>query len=255
MGLIDMSNLNRDAARELIERNIRQFGYHVYIVAGGPLPRVVYTIGLSDRIGAELLLAGGVFYTADDARRIIERVQHQLHAGGRPSKVDVDGLGAFTLQAVHGSWRDGLLLGAVDYYRGRTVEVLQITPDEKHVTSDVPNAAREWNPQVEPVWQWLKAAWPFAVPSTATATTNLEALQGRRVTEAVRWGEDEWEMFSGAGPDVPEDAVRVVPLGSLLAADSSLLPVLDLEVGRGLWRDERDGPWNRWERKGTGGVD
>ena len=56
-------------------------------------------------------------------------------------------------------------------------------------------------------------------------------------------------MFAGAGPDVTKDEMRVVPLGLLLATDPSLTPVVDLEIGRGLWRDGVGGDWNPWGPK------
>lgn len=59
-------------------------------------------------------------------------------------------------------------------------------------------------------------------------------------------GEDEWELFAGAGPDVKPEDVRVVPLGMLLGADESLGDVMNLEVGEALWRDSSGGPWQRW---------
>ena len=35
-----------------------------------------------------------------------------------------------------------------------------------------------------------------------------QALRGERVTEAVGWEDVEWELFVGAGPDVPNDDLR-----------------------------------------------
>ena len=70
----------------------------------------------------------------------------------------------------------------------------------------------------------------FGAP-TSHAATDLDALRGSPVTEACRWEEDYWELFAGAGPDVPNVEKRVVGLGMLLAADPSLAPILDLKVG------------------------
>src|SRR5262249_1743851 len=79
--------------------------------------------------------------------------------------------------------------------------------------------------------------WPFPAPKDAVAATDLAALRGDRITEAMRWEEDEWEIFAGDGPDIPEDELRVVSLGSLVAMDESLVPVVYLAVGEGLLRD------------------
>jgi|SRR5215469_435678 len=45
-------------------------------------------------------------------------------------------------------------------------------------------------------------------------------------SELMRWEEDDWEIFAREGPDVPEDEIRVVPLGTLIAADETLVPVV-----------------------------
>jgi len=47
-------------------------------------------------------------------------------------------------------------------------------------------------------------------------------------------------------PDVILADFRVVSIGTLLAVDPSLAPALDLEIGKGLWRDDSDGDWNPW---------
>jgi hypothetical protein len=90
--------------------------------------------------------------------------------------------------------------------------------------------------------------WSYPVPSKSVAGTNLAALRGERITEAMRWEEDEWELYAGAGPDVAKEAMRVVPLGTLLAADMSLEAVVSLRIGEGLWRDA-DSAWHSWITK------
>jgi hypothetical protein len=66
------------------------------------------------------------------------------------------------------------------------------------------------------------------------------------VTEASRWEETEREIFAGAGPDTPDDEVRVVPLATLLGYDASLEPVTRLEVSGAIRRfphgPRTDGP-------------
>ena len=59
----------------------------------------------------------------------------------------------------------------------------------------------------------------------------------------LRLEEGYWELLTAAGPDVPEQERRVVGLGMLLAADFPLAPILDLEIGRGIWR-EHDSDWH-----------
>jgi len=138
------------------------------------------------------------------------------------------------------------MLGALDYYGVRDIDAMQVVPDERHTTIDVPDMTRLWSAQAEPIWQWLHEPWAYDVPETSTATTNLDALRGARITEVTRWEEGEWEMFAGAGPDVADDDARVVPLGCLLAADPSLAASVKLEIGKGLWREDGDGDWHAW---------
>lgn len=56
-----------------------------------------------------------------------------------------------------------------------------------------------------------------------------------------------WEIFVGDGPDIPKDEIRVVSLGSLVAADESLVPVVHLAIGEGFLRDpDPDSEWHPW---------
>jgi hypothetical protein len=139
------------------------------------------------------------------------------------------------------------MLGAFDYYQKREIPALQIIPDKEHWTIDVPDMTAPWSATLEPVWRWQREVWTYPVPKEATATTDLAALRGKRVTEAVRWEEDHWELFAGAGPDVSKDELRVVLLGTLVAADPSLMAVINLEVGAGLWRDDIS-EWHPWAK-------
>jgi hypothetical protein len=106
-----------------------------------------------------------------------------------------------------------------------------------------------WNASTEPIWHWLKEPWTFSVPKDSTAAT-LAALRGKRITEAMRWEEDEWEMFAGPGPEVTEKEMRVVALGTLVAADESLVPVMNLAIEEGVWRDsDPDSEWHPWGKR------
>lgn len=243
--------MDRTFALAAIEENIRTHGYHIYTVQGGPVPRFSYTIGLHEAIGKELVFAGGAFYSLDDVASVLDSICLQLRSGGRnETGYAVPKLGMFTLRSVHQTWAREILLGALDYYSIDVVPSLQIFPERTHLTIDVPDLTRAWSPISEPIWQWLKTEWQYSVPANSTATTNLDALRGCRVTEAARWDMDEWELFAGAGPDVSTDDARIVPLGTLLAADPSLFPVIGLEVGKGIWREPHGGDWHRWETDG-----
>ena len=56
----------RKKALATIKRNIEKSGFHIYIVAGEQTPRFAYTVGLRESLGAELVLAGGLYYDAQE---------------------------------------------------------------------------------------------------------------------------------------------------------------------------------------------
>lgn len=240
----------RKQSLERIRENVVRSGHHIYVISGeGQTPRFAYTIGVSESVGAELILAGAVFYMQDDLVRIINDVVAQMKAQRDQEVFQVTGQGSFTLRRVDASWATETLLGAFDYYQKRDIAALQIVPDCAHWTIDVPDMSVPWSSTTEPAWRWLRERWTYQVPVNSTAATNLAALRGERINEVARWEENEWEIFAGPGPDVPKEEMRVVPLGVLLACDDSLLPALNLEVGAALWRDDVS-DWHAW---GTGG--
>lgn len=232
-----------------IRENIAKSGQHIYVVSGGQTPRFAYTIGVSQSIGVELILGGAILYMADEVGIIINEIARQLKAEPDRKVFEVTAFGGFTLRKVDSSWAMEFMLGAFDYYKKRDIPALQIVPDKAHWTIDIPDMSTPWNATTEPVWRWLKEPWSYSVPEDSTATTDLAALRGERVTEAMRWEEDDWEIFVGDGPDVPKHELRVAPLGTLVAADKSLLPVVHLEVGEGLWRDPvLESEWHPWRK-------
>lgn len=242
--------MSRDDALRAIRANIDERGYHLYIVSGGVVPRYAYTIGLSEAdAGAEVIFAGGMAYLARDVELIVSEAVRHLKRNGRSlsTSFNVERLGSFALQEVNECWIAPLALGALDYYEGRSIRMLQIVPDEQHCTVDVPDMRRALHDGESSAWQWLWRPWEYSVPADATATTNLDALKGAVVTEAARWEASEWELFSGPGPDVDKADIRVIPIGTLLAHDPTLTPVVNLEVGKALWRDEADLVWHAWE--------
>jgi hypothetical protein len=235
----------QNALNEIRER-IAKYGFHTYVVTGGGTPHFGYTIGLTESLGAELVLPGTYFYELDDVSKVIKSVIGKLQSPvDWNTPIVADSWGTFSLRKVHTSWATALMLGAFDYYPGRSIEAYQIVPDEAHWTIDVPNLAQPWSPSQAPGWRWLKEEWKYPVPKDSVALTDLNALRGGRITEVMRWEEDQWEIFAGVGPEIPESERRAVPLGVLLDADASLLPAVDLRVGMGFWRDDTP-EWQAW---------
>jgi len=238
----------RNAAMEAIRRNIDGAGYHLYVVSGAATPRFAYTIGMSESLGFELIMAGAVFYDLKQVVQIIKQITEQLKSQPDRKVFEFPAYGSFALKEVDPSWSTAMMLGAFDYYKKADVAARQIVPDETHRTVDVPDMNTRWNVQSDPAWRWMYEQWPYPVPEESTVTTNLAALRGDRITEVMRWEVDDWEIFAGAGPDVPKDELRVVPLGVLLAADPTLTPIVSLPIGGGLWRDAAS-DWHVWATK------
>jgi hypothetical protein len=252
-----MKDSDRKAALDRIKRNIAKFGHHIYVVNGAPSPRFAYTIGLKDTVGFELILPGSMLYMGDDVTHIINQTAGALQKtfDWRHSTLQIGPLGVFSFRQAHPSWARMLMLGAADFYGVKEVATIQIVPDAGHLTLDVPDLAQSWDARKQPIWQWLQEPWTYPVSRESTAVTNLDALRGQRVTEAVRWENDQWELFAGAGPDVPKDDIRVVPLGTMLALDKSLYPVTELKIGEGFWRDPIELKWHAWRQRNSGAAD
>ncbi len=243
-----MTNQTKKAILDKIKSDIANDGQHIYVILGGASPRFAYTIGVSESSKYELILAGALYYSVDEVEKIINGIASELRAGKPWQSINfvLDSSGSFSLREVDSSWGNKMMLGALDYYSVSDVSALQIIPDEEHWTVDIPDLTKPWSPTLEPVWQWLDQKWQYPVPESSIAITNLDALKGHSITEVMRWEQEQWEMFVGAGPDVPKEDIREVSLGTLLGADQTLFLVANLAVGKGLWRDLSDLKWNPW---------
>jgi hypothetical protein len=190
---------------DLIQSNIDKFGYHVTIVNSKIEPRYAYTIGLNSSFKFELIFAGGIYYFQEELFQILNGIVEALKLNKNINgiqNIEVGSLGVFSLAKVDLSWSKLMMLGVFDYYKISDINVFQIIPDANHYTLDIPNMSNEWRPAAEPIWQWLTREWDYAVPEDSTVTTNIKALLGDAITEVMRWENDEWEIFAGAGPDV-----------------------------------------------------
>ena len=237
---------SRAIALRKIDRNIEQFGQHVYLVKQHILPRYAYTIGLSRVIECELLFAGGVYYMADDVFSIVNMASEKLRSTPSAKSISLGRFGEFSVQRVDVTWSRRLMLGAIDYFNSESVPALQLLPAAEAATLDIPDCTIPLDESSEPVWQWLLAGWQYPIPETSVAITDLYALKGAPVVEAVRWEVDQWEMFSGPGDEFDSEEVRIVPLATMLGIDQSLVAVTQLEVGDGLIRSRDETDWHAW---------
>jgi hypothetical protein len=231
-----------------IDSSIKSNGYHVTMVTGGELPRFAYTIGCKGILSAEFVFAGGEFYSKDDVSEIISQVISgaKKEANLPGLAVEIKSLGRFSISEANESWSELLLLGAFDYYKKDKITVWQILPDASHFTLDVPDMSQVFDIASQSVWQWLSRKWDYPVPNHSMAVTNLKVLFGEKAAEVVRWEVDEWEIFSEAGSDIAKEDMRIVPLGLLIGIDKSLEVAVELEIGKGVWRDSIELEWNDW---------
>jgi len=119
------SEAQRRRALEDIRENIARHGLHVYLVMADVTPRFAYTIGLSESVGAELILAGAIFYMKDDVLQIIKAIASQWKADPTRRTFEVTGQGSFSLREAHGSWAAEFIPGAFDYYQRRDIPALR----------------------------------------------------------------------------------------------------------------------------------
>jgi Domain of unknown function (DUF4262) len=240
---------------EIIKRNVEGYGFHVYHISGGPCPRFSYSIGLRDLVGAEVVFAGGAFFEGPEPGKIMDCICRRLLGDAKSGRkredvvsgiFPVNGLGTFALRRAHDSWVRVMLLGALDYYDSPSVPAFQIVPEAKHQTLDVPDLSKPRSLRADPGWAWLDEPWPYEIPKGSLAMTNLLALHGARIGEAVRW-EDGWHLYASQESPVEDKDLRLLPIGLLLGADPSLEPVVKLEVGQALWRGGEDGVWEPWD--------
>lgn len=75
-----MNEIQKKRVIDRIREAIARSGQYVCVVSGGETPRFAYTIGVSESVGVELILAGAVFYIKDEVLKIINNVAAQLKA-------------------------------------------------------------------------------------------------------------------------------------------------------------------------------
>ncbi len=93
-------NSDRKQAIDQIRENIARKGFHTYVVSGGGDPHYAYTIGLTEMLGAELILAGSYFYKLDEMPQIIESTVDQMSSsnGLDGRTIALDPWGSFSLK-------------------------------------------------------------------------------------------------------------------------------------------------------------
>lgn len=229
---------------KIIKADIDRDGYHLTFVNGGQNPDFSYSIGLTEKFGFELIVAGGGDMSIKGNERLFDHIIKRLQSG---DSVDSDfflsDLDTFSLNKVDPSWCKKLMLGVYDYYELNKITAYQIISKER--TMDMPLMSKSIMPY-DPIWKWLDMDWNIAAPKNSYVITDLGSLKGNPIIELTRWEDHVWEMFSLPGPDVEEKDIRIVPLGTILGIDTTLEAAVALDVGQGLWRENKDKSWEIW---------
>jgi hypothetical protein len=215
------------------------------MINGAQNPNFAYTIGLHKKFGFELVIAGQYIsvkdyeYTFDLVVKKLETIQNLdlIHINKVFNKSEVK------LIEMHTSWKKRMILGAYDYYNIDEIKAFQITPNNRLL--DIPIMSEVWNIDC-PIWGWLDKDWNYPIPKTAHVVTNVQFLRGETITEIIRWNDDYWEMFVGPAPEVLDDDVRILPFGTMIGIDDSLMVASNLKKNDGLWRNNKEDKWNKW---------
>jgi len=228
---------------QIIRTNIDKTGYHLTLVNGGQNPDFSYSIGLTATFGFELIIAGG-FNSIKENESIFSNIYQQLQSGSSVnSKFLLPDNEVFYLGKVDSSWCEKLMLGVYDYYNIVEISAYQIIPVERTLDTPLMSKALILN---DPIWKWLDIEWSIDTPKNSYVITDIDALKGKTIIEVAKWENHVWEMFSGPGPDVKKEDIRIVPLGTILGIDFTLKPIVSLNIGQGLWRKDKDSTWHDW---------
>jgi hypothetical protein len=241
--------VNKEEWKDIIKSNITTSGFHITVVAQEQTPRFAYTIGLTEKYNFELVFAGGIFYLKDQLSKIFNQIVKKVNEqeGEYFNSINLEELGTFSILPIDASWSKLLMLGVYDVYKVEKVNAFQIIPDRNHQTLDIPDMTRPFTPTLFPVWRYLVQNWDLNVPITSQVTTNLEFLKGQPLTEIIRWEPDFWEMFHGEAPNIPKEQRRVVSISTIVGIDKTILPALELQIKKGLYRDENEEEWTFWD--------
>lgn len=239
--------INRKEILKTIREKIEKYGWYQYCVIQSQAPRFCYTIGLSDKLGFELIFAGGYFYNNAEAMKIVDDcADFLLNAGFPENEFKFKG---FSLKKVRQEWTESLMLGAVDYYRDRDKFILharQIIPPPNRITLDIPNMSILPENNSNLAWKWWFHEWPYSVPEDSTVVTDIGYLQTGKALQIVRWEKNQWECFSEDPDNITKEDIRIIPLGVAIGLDSSLENIFEMEIEDSFLRNDKD-CWIKWE--------
>ncbi|TAH21355.1 MAG: hypothetical protein EAZ08_03270 [Cytophagales bacterium] len=193
------------------------------------------------------MFAGGMNYYYKEVASIIYQITENFKNTNSIDSIFEIESGIFSILKVHESWSKLMALGVYDYFNKTDINIFQILPNATNLSLDIPDMSLDYDLVRNSVWQYLKHEWQYSLPEDSKITTNTDALFGKKIKEIARWEINEWEGFTENGNQVDENNMRVLPLSVILSIDTSMMDVIDLGVGKGIWRDESSNwTWIEW---------
>jgi hypothetical protein len=237
----------REAFLKTVDEKIRKYGYQITDVKGGQNPSFAYTIGLYEKFGFELVIAGA-YISKEFNEKIFRTVISGLESG-----LDVDSVfkaehrneDDLKLIEMHSTWKELMILGAFIHYNNDEIRAFQILAVD-NILLDTPIMSNVRDSE-DPIWCWLDKNWNEDIPLSSYVSTDVDFLKGKTIVEVMRFEDGFWEMFTRPAPDVPDEDVRILPISTMIAIDESLKPSLKLSNGDGLLRKNKDSKWKSWE--------
>jgi len=240
--------MDREIFSKKINHNITEYGFHINVVNQKLTPRYAYSIGLINSCGFELVLAGCMDLLYDDVISIMNNIGNKLlkHDETIDAQFILGQNGLYKLRKIHESWSEIMLLGAKDFFNFDDIPSCQIYPCNDKISFDVPNMDEIFLPNSQPIWSWLTNENNSTFPIDSKVIVNKDILFGAKALEIMRWEENEWEIYSTNSDNLNEHDMRIIPLTTMIGAESTLGRILDLEVGKGLVRKLPSNEWEDW---------
>jgi hypothetical protein len=239
-------------ATDPVAAHVARQGWSVLSVpAEGSRPAYAFTVGLWHSFShAEASVFGR---DEDEMIQWLDTVGREVGAGRvlLPDRVGDDVVGTTEVfpRPALASWHRHLFGGALNFYRGEPVPMLQLVwPDMDGVLPWESGCADDCLAAQPRLWDRVAAAqapdgWPFPVsPDALVLTTKAIAFDCAPVIGVVHDEEGEWQFLDDPAVDMKD--LTIVHLAHVVARRPELGELGDLEMGFEAWLD-KEGCWLR----------
>lgn len=207
------SKMNKQDYIQLISNNIQRHGYHVYAITTNPKEfSYIYTIGLTEKFGFEMIMAGWIKLDVNSQSMIIKHIIENLTKEPKNFSQDYHGRHFILnnillnqvestllvgLEQVSNFWMEDLMIGALDYYQDRPITAFHVKPlQEDFWLMTIPNMS---NPIVDnnnsPLWQCY-----FNEERDVGEKCNFYVdecvLRGKPILEVINFDNINWQLLS-----------------------------------------------------------